>query len=92
MASQQQQRQQEETVLRAIVVSSSSHWLGQLITSSDRQQAFQVLQDFSVFVGRVPLVLDWLQRPQLVVVTSTNGDNVDCTIAAKLYACEILFS
>mmetsp|Transcript_56492 Transcript_56492/g.137113 ORF Transcript_56492/g.137113 Transcript_56492/m.137113 type:complete len:1521 (+) Transcript_56492:169-4731(+) len=79
-----QQQQQEETILRAIVVSSSTHWLGQLITGSDRQQAFQVLQEFTTFVGRVPLVLDWLQRPQLAVA------NQDCTVSAKLYACEIL--
>ena len=82
--SQNQQQQQEEAILRAIVVSSSTHWLGQSITSSDRQQAFQVLQEFTTFAGRVPLVLDWLQRPQLSVA------NQDCTVAAKLYACEIL--
>jgi hypothetical protein len=79
-----QPQQQEATILRAIVVSSSTHWLGQAITSCDRQQAFQVLQEFTTFVGRVPLVLDWLQRPELSVA------NQDCTIAAKLYACEIL--
>jgi hypothetical protein len=76
---------QEETVLRAIVISSSSSWSGQAIVPSDRQTAFTVLDEFSKFQGRVPLCLRWLQTSQIVV-----GGNNDCTVAAKLFACETL--
>mmetsp|Transcript_1135 Transcript_1135/g.2559 ORF Transcript_1135/g.2559 Transcript_1135/m.2559 type:complete len:254 (-) Transcript_1135:2634-3395(-) len=80
---------QQETVLSAIVVSSSSHWAGQLISREERQRAFCALQDFSTqFAGRVSLCLQWLQQSQLTVANGT----IDCTISAKLYACEILFS
>lgn len=76
---------QEETVLRAIVISSSSTWSGQPIVASDRQTAFAVLTEFSNFPGRIPVILNWLQQPQVIA-----GGNNDCTVAAKLYACELL--
>jgi hypothetical protein len=75
---------QEETILRAIVISSSSTWSGQPIAPSDRQTAFSVLADFSKYQGRIPICLGWLPQPQLVVASN------DCTVAAKLYACELL--
>lgn len=76
---------QEETILRAIVISSSSSWSGQPIAPSDRQTAYSVLDEFSKFQGRLPMCLSWLQKPQLIV-----GGNNDCTVAAKLFACETL--
>ncbi|KAG7369890.1 Exportin 1-like protein [Nitzschia inconspicua] len=82
---------QQEAILRAIYISSSGQWgtTGQPITSPERQQAFQVLQDFSTnFDGRVPLSLDWLQTPTLSLVTP--AEPLDVTMAAKLYACEIV--
>ena len=82
-----QQQQQEETVLRAIVISSSNTWSGQPIATSDRQTAFSVLSEFSNFQGRVPMILNWLQQQQLIA-----GGNNDCTVAAKLYSCELLSS
>jgi Exportin 1-like protein len=83
---------QQEAILRAIYISSSGQWgtTGLLITTTERQQAFQVLQDFSHnFDGRIPLCLDWLQTPTLLLPTPTVGP-VDVTVAAKLYACEIV--
>jgi hypothetical protein len=76
---------QEETVLRAVVISSSNAWSGQPVSASDRQTAFSVLAEFATFQGRVPLCLNWVQKPQLIV-----GGNNDCTLPAKLFACEIL--
>lgn len=82
---------QQEAILRAIFVSSSGQWSpGQIITGAERQQAFQVLQDFSHnFDGRVPLCLEWLQQSTLSLPSPTQQP-VDVTIAAKLYACEIV--
>jgi len=80
---------QQETILSAITVSSSTHWCGQIISQDERRRAFGTLQEFSSqFVGRIPLCLQWLQQPQLMVANGT----IDCTIPAKLYACEILSS
>eukprot|EP00980_Cylindrotheca_fusiformis_P027875 scaffold22560_cov135-Cylindrotheca_fusiformis.AAC.86 len=76
---------QEETLLRAIVISSSNAWSGQTVSPSDRQTAFSVLSEFSTFQGRVPLCLGWIEKDKVIV-----GGNNDCTIPAKLYACEIL--
>ena len=78
------QQQQEDTILRAIVVSSSTTWSGQPIATNDRQMAFSVLADFAKFPGRIPMCLGWLPQTRLAV-----ADN-DCTVAAKLYACELL--
>lgn len=75
---------EEETILRAIVISSSSTWSGQVISTQDRQTAFSVLAEFSNYPGRIALCLQWLQQVQL----SIQGN--DCTIPAKLYACELL--
>jgi hypothetical protein len=83
---------QQEAILRAVYISSSGQWgtTGLLITPTERQQAFQVLQDFSQnFSGRVLLCLEWLQTPTLLLPTQTVGP-VDVTIAAKLYACAIV--
>jgi hypothetical protein len=88
---QQQQQQQHDIILRAIYVSSSGTWpTGELITSAERQQGFTILQDFSSshYTGRIQLCLQWLQQTSLQFY-STNGQ-VDCTIPAKLYACEII--
>lgn len=80
---------QQETILSAVVVSSSTHWAGQPISPEERRRSFSALQDFSThFEGRVPLCLQWLQQSQLTVANGT----IDCTIAAQLYACEILSS
>lgn len=76
---------EEETVLRAIVISSSDKWSGQPITLADRQQANGILANFASFDGRIQLSLKWLQLPQVIA-----GGNNDCTLSAKLYACEIL--
>lgn len=78
---------QQETILSAIVVSSSTHWAGQPISPQERRRAFGALQDFSTnFEGRVPVALSWLSLSSLKVA---NG-SIDCTVAAQLYACEIL--
>ena len=93
---QQQQQQQQDTILRAIYVSSSGTWPdGQLITSTERQQGYTILQEFSSsqYTGKIQLCLQWLQQTSLQFYSSsTNGQQqvVDCTIAAKLYACEII--
>jgi hypothetical protein len=79
-----QHSQEEETILRAILISSSTTWSGQAIAATDRQAAFGVLNDFSNFSGRIPMCLQWLPQPQLVVAGN------DCTLSAKLYACELL--
>jgi hypothetical protein len=76
--------QEEETILRAITISSSTTWSGQPIAATDRHTAFGVLNDFSNFSGRIPMCLQWLPQPQLVVAGN------DCTLPAKLYACELL--
>jgi Exportin 1-like protein len=82
---------QQDAILRAIYISSSGQWgtTGQPITSAERQQAFQVLQDFSHnFDGRVSLSLEWLQTSALSLATP--AEPLDVTVAAKLYACEIV--
>lgn len=76
---------QAETVLRAVVISASNSWSGQVVSASDRQTSFSVLSEFEKFQGRVPICLGWVQKTQIIV----GGDN-DCTLPAKLYACEIL--
>jgi hypothetical protein len=69
---------QEAMILRAIVVSSSSTWQGQMISSHDRQAAFQVLKDFQNYQGRIPLCLKWI----------LSQDNAVVVVATKLYACD----
>ena len=80
---------QQDAILGAIVVSSSTHFSGRPISQEDRRRAFSVLQDFSSqFAGRIPLCLQWLEQPRLMA----SNASVDCTISAKLYACEVLSS
>lgn len=80
-----QMNSEEETVLRAIVISSSDKWSAQPITQADRQAANVILSNFATFDGRIQLSLKWLQLPQVIA-----GGNNDCTLSAKLYACELL--
>ena len=76
---------QEAMILRAIVVSSSAVYQGQMISSQDRQAAFQVLRDFKTYNGRIPLCLKWILDNSTASATTALPS---ITIATKLYACE----
>jgi hypothetical protein len=95
--------QQEETVLRAIVISSSMAIGGQVVPHYDRQTAFQVLTEFKIFDGRIPVCMSWLQQESIRThnnhtrlssssIHNNNGSIMeeDITVPTKLFALDIL--
>ena len=77
------QQQQHSAILRAIAVSSI---YSPGFTANDRQAAFQTLEEFKKYGGRVQLVLQWLLAERHIY------EQHDITIQTKLMALEILAS
>ena len=74
---------QQQTVLNSIAVSTS---LSSTVSQQDRQVAFQVLEEFKAYEGRIPACIAWLNQEKHVW-----GD-ADITIATKLYILGILLT
>jgi hypothetical protein len=74
---------QQQTVLRSIAISSTLS----PVSPSDRQVAFQVLEEFRKYEGRVAVCVGWLhaERHDVAIV-----EIEDATISVKLYAATIL--
>jgi Exportin 1-like protein len=72
---------QQHTVLKSIAVSTcpSSN-----ISPQDRQVAFQVLEAFKAYEGRIAVCIVWLHQERHM------WENIDITIATKLYVLGIL--
>ena len=70
---------QQQTVLKSIAV-STSHSAN--VAPQDRQQAFQVLEQFKAYEGRIPACIALLHQERHVY------ENVDISVATKLYALE----
>jgi hypothetical protein len=73
--------QQQSTLLRAIAL-SSLHLAS--YAQKDRLQAYEILETFKRFEGRLPIILGWLHS------TSHFYNQHDITVATKLLALEIL--
>jgi hypothetical protein len=72
---------QQQTVLKSIAVSTSH---STIVAPQDRQQAFQVLEQFKAYELRIPACIAWLHQERHV------WENVDITVATKLYILSIL--
>lgn len=68
---------QQQTVLRSIAVSSG---FVNVNSANDRQQAFQVLEDFKAYEGHISVCIQWLHQERIVL------ENTDTTVPVKLYA------
>lgn len=71
---------QQQTVLKSIAVSTSSA----NVAPQDRQQAFQVLEQFKAYEGRIPACIALLHQERHVY------ENLDISVATKLYALSVL--
>jgi hypothetical protein len=94
--SQQQKNEQKEAILRAIAVSSLH--LPQF-TQHHRHQAFQILEEFKKFPGRVPFSIELLLQEHKHIYSeggggkdaaTVGGGRHDITLSTKLLALEIL--
>jgi hypothetical protein len=74
---------QQQAVLKSIAVSTSP---SSSISPQDRQVAFQVLEAFKTYERRIPAGIAWLHQERHV------WENIDITIATKLYVLSILQS
>lgn len=72
---------QKQTVLRSIAVST---YTSPIISSQDRQRAFQVLEEFKNYSERISVCIVWLHQERHI------WEGVDITIATKLYVLSIM--
>lgn len=72
---------QQQAVLKSIAVSTT---YSPNVAPQDRQLAFQVLEQFKAYDGRIPACIAWLHQERHV------WENVDITVATKLYVLSIL--
>jgi exportin-5 len=80
---------QRDAILQAIAISaSSSPQLIPLITPQSRATAFQTLEQFKSFPGKIPACLEWLSTERHIL--SVAGITVDITSVVKLYSMTLL--
>jgi hypothetical protein len=82
---------QKLSLFRAIAISTaSSPVLIPLVNAQSRADAFETLEQFKKFDGRVAVILELLQTEALVLPVGSN--NLDITASAKLYTLGVLQS
>jgi exportin-5 len=82
---------QKLSLFRAIAISTaSSPILIPLVNAQSRADAFETLEQFKKFDGRVAVILELLQTEALVLPVGSN--NLDITASAKLYTLGVLQS